>query len=174
MSEEDRLIQVGWAMCVARDIEGDALTRTDADKIIEQEAQADQGSLSQDIRRRFIELGRKDPRPYMERLKQSCLKLLELCQSQEEEKRLVEQMQSTLDDLALVLLVRRYGGRPKGKGKKIKPEDMEKIHVWMKGRKKGSKPTAAEFAKQLQMSRQTLHTLIKKIEAEEKENLICE
>ena len=62
-SEEDRLIRMGWALATGLD-------EATPDK-------TDLGTLSPDDRQRYLELGKKDPRPFMERLKQLCRKLLE-------------------------------------------------------------------------------------------------
>src|ERR1700677_808369 len=112
-SMEDRLVRTGLAMDLARDSLGDD-PRKLIELVEEQGVFADLGLLSQEARPRFALLGKQDPRPFIQRLKQLCSKLLERLQSQENEKRLVEKMQFTLSDLEVVLAVRRYGGRPKG------------------------------------------------------------
>src|SRR5437763_1505987 len=107
-SEEDRLVRLGMAMWFARDMKQETPTREEVEATLMNEgANAPPTALPPDFRRRFIELGKQDPRPFIERLKESSQKLLVLCHCQEEEKRVVERMQSTLSDLELVLAVKR-------------------------------------------------------------------
>jgi hypothetical protein len=166
-SEEDRLIRVGMAMWFARDMEGDVPKREDVEWAIELGSHYDVRSLPHDLRRHYVELGKQDPRPFMERIKQSCQKLLELCQSHEEEKRLLERMQSSLSDLELVLAMRRYGGRPKGTRSKVSADEIENIRKWKGGDRTwvgGS--SVADVAKELNVSRQTVYTILDEIKAE--------
>ena len=156
-------------MKLARDALEATLTREDAEYVIEQSDNLTLKRLSPEQRKRCLELGKKDPRPFIERLNQSCQNLLVLCQSQEEQKRLVEEMQSSLADLELVLAVRRYGGRPKGKGRKVTPDEIENIRKWKHAgdRTWVSGSSVADVAKKLNVSRQTVYTILDEIKAED-------
>ena len=166
-SEEDRLIRTGMAICFARDMKQEAPQREELEAILMDEgANAPPTTLPADLRHRFADLGRQDPRPFMERIKHSCHKLLPLCQTQEE-KRLVEQMMTTLADLELVLAVRRYGGRPRGTRHKVKPDQIEAIRRWKAGdRSLVHSSSVADVAKKLGLSRQTVYTILEGIRLE--------
>lgn len=166
-SQEDRLVRVGMAMWLTWDATEGTTTKEQLDWQIEHFPKVELESLSVKDRNRYLELGKKDPRPSIERLKESCHKLLELCKSHEEEKLLVKQMQSSLADLEVVLLVRRYGGRPKGTGKKVTPDIIENIRKWKAGdRTWVSGSSVKEVANKLNVSRQTVYTILEEIKAE--------
>lgn len=163
-SEEDRLIRTGMAMCFARDMKEDTPTREEVEATLMNEgANGRPSAFPPDTRRRFADLGRQDPRPFIERLKRSCRKLLEKVRSKEmhEEGRLVERIQTTLADLEMVLAVRRYGGRPKGTRKKVTPDEMKELRKWKAGdRSWVSSSSVADVAKKLNVSRQTVYTIL--------------
>jgi hypothetical protein len=171
-SEEDRLIRTGMAMWFARDMKEDTPTREEVEATLMNEgANANPSALPPDIRRSLADLGRQDPRPFVERLKRSCRKLLEKLRSKEmqEEVRLVERIQTTLADLELVLAVRRYGGRPKGSRKKVTPDEINELRKWKAGdRTWVSSSSVADVAKKLNVSRQTVYTILADLASEKR------
>ena len=171
-SEEDRLIRTGMAMCFARDMEGATPNRQAVEaSLVDEGANAPLTALPPDLCRRLADLGRQDPRPFIEELKQSCRKLLDQCRRKEmhEEGRLVEQIQTTLGDLELVLAVRRYGGRPKGTRKKVTPDEINELRKWKAGdRSWVSSSSVVDVAEKLKVSRQTIYTILEELRLEER------
>ena len=95
---------------------------------------------------------------------------MNLGQSQEE-KQVVERMQSSLSDLELVLAKRRYGGRPKGR--KVSQDDTENIRKWMAGDRTWERGSSAkDVAKRLKVSRQTVYTIQEELRLKEDEKLM--
>jgi DNA invertase Pin-like site-specific DNA recombinase len=77
----------------------------------------------------------------------------------------VGRMLSWLKALELVLAVRRYGGRPRGKRHKVTPEQVGTIRRWAAGdRSEIASDSVADVAKKLGLSRQTVYTILKEIE----------
>lgn len=170
-SEEDRLIRTGMAMWFARDMKEDTPTREEVEATLASDFKGVPTAFTPDIRRRFADLGRQDPRPFIERLKRSCRKLLKKLRSKEmqEEGRLVERIQTTLADLELVLAVRRYGGRPKGTRKKVTPDEINELRKWNAGdRTWVSSSSVADVAKKLNVSRQTVYTILADLTSEKR------
>ncbi len=75
-------------------------------------------------------------------------------------------MLADLQALELILAVRRYGGRPRGKRHKVTPEQVGTIQGWATGdRTEVASDSVADVAKKLRLSRQTVYTILKEIEA---------
>ena len=151
---DDPLVLTGFALEAARHLHGRLPTREEVDEL-RHELARQEDTLSVEDRRLYREIGKLDPRPVLERLKQAVTQL----QAKVDE-RLVGPVLSRLSELELVLALRRFGGRPRGARHKVTEEQVEAIRRWHEGRDRRSRPTVAEFATSLGLSRQTVYTVL--------------
>jgi hypothetical protein len=114
---------------------------------------------------RWLALGKLDPMLLLAQVKRVCLELLQQSAT-EQVKAVVERLLVPVADVELVLALRRYGGRPKGTRHKVTPAQIEAVRWWMRGRRRRRSPTVDDLAEKLGLSRQTIYTLMREIEAE--------
>ena len=92
--------------------------------------------------------------------------LLALCRMllQHEGEKVAEELLRHLQAIDVILALRRYGGRPKGKRHKAKTDKIEIIRRWMQGdRSEIASNSVSDAAKKLSLSRQTVYTIMKEI-----------
>lgn len=164
-TEWERLIRTGMAIELARSQEGRTPTREEIDSAREDVAHFKLADFSEEKLQRFLVLGKLDPMPLLAQVKRACRELFKGA-SGDKANFLVERLLVPVTDLELVLAMRRYGGRPKGARHRVTPTQIEAVRRWMQGRRRRRKPTVDDLADKLGLSRQTIYTLMKEIEAE--------
>lgn len=162
---EERLILTGKAMLLAQTMQGRLPTLEEVAHELAEMGPDDAKDLAE-IHPLFRDLGKQDPRPFADQLRQLCEQLRSRLKDRnmDEDEQLVGQMLSTLSHLELVLAVRRYGGRPRGKRHKVTPEQVGTIRRWEEGdRSEITSGSVADVAKKLALSRQTVYTILKEM-----------
>jgi len=164
-TEWERLIRTGMAIEFAWSQEGRTPTREEIESASKDVAHFKLAYFSEEKLQRLLALGKLDPMPLLVQMKRVCQELFQQSPG-EQAKVLFERLLMPMTDLELVLALRRYGGRPRGKRHKVTPHQIEAIRQWMKGRRRRRNPTVDDLADKLGLSRQTIYTLMKEIEAE--------
>ena len=164
-TEWERLIRTGMAIEWAWSQEGRTPTREEIDSARNDVAHFKLADFSEEKLQRLLALGKLDPMPLLEQVKTACRELFKGA-SGDKATVLFERLLMPITDLELVLALRRYGGRPRGTRHKVTAAQIEAIRRWMKGRRRRRKPTVDDLAEKLGLSRQTIYTLMKEIEAE--------
>jgi hypothetical protein len=150
---DDPLVLIGFAIEAARHLHRRCPTKGEVEALRKELAEQED-TLSDEDRRQYREIGLLDPQPVIQQMRRAVA---------EESP---DDLPGLLDRLELILALRRYGGRPKGKRQKITPAQVEAIRRWHEGRNRRSRPTAAEFAKEQGLSRQTIYTIIAELNKE--------
>lgn len=170
--EEDRLLRAGLALFVASNSLGRKPTAEELERAQEEYAPCDLAATPADLRPILLALGKQDPRLFVEMARSKAGTLLALCRmrSNVDGEKVAEQLLADLQALELVLALRRYGGRPKGKRHKVTHEQVGTIRRWAAGdRSEIASDSVAGVAKKLRLSRQTVYTILKEIEEDRPE-----
>lgn len=155
---DDPLVLTGFALEAARHLHGRLPTREEVEEL-RQELAGQEDTLSDEDRRLYREIGKLDPRPVLERLKQAVTQL-----QRKVGEGLVGPVLSAVAELELILALRRFGGRPREARHKVTEEQVEAIRKWYEGRRRRTRPTVSEFAKSLGLSRQTVYTVLAELQ----------
>jgi hypothetical protein len=164
-TERERLIRTGMAIEFAWSQEGRTPTKEEIESAREDVAHFKLADFPEVKVQRWLALGKLDPLPLLAQMKRACRELFEQS-SGDKAKVVVERLLLPVTDLELVLALRRYGGRPRGTRHKVTPAQIEAVRQWMQGRRRRRSPTVDGLALKLGLSRQTIYTLMKEIEAE--------
>ena len=163
--ERERLIRTGMAIELAWSQEGRTPTREEIESAKQDVTHFKLADFPEEKLQRWLALGRLDPMPLLAQVKKVCLELLQQSAT-EQRQAVVERLLVPLSDVELVLALRRYGGRPRGTRHKVTPAQIEAVRQWMQDRRRRRSPTVDDLADKLGLSRQTIYTLMKEIEAE--------
>lgn len=161
-------MRAGLALFLASNSLEKKPTAEEIERAQEQHASCDLAATPADLRPILLALGKKDPRLFVEMARSKAGTLLALCRmrSDTDGEKVAEQLLADLQALELVLAVRRYGGRPRGKRHKVTSEQVGTIRRWATGdRTEVASDSVADVAKKLRLSRQTVYTILKEIEA---------
>ena len=164
-TEWERLIRTGMALELAWSQEGRTPTREEIESAKQDVAHFKLADFPKEKLQRWLALGKLDPMPLLAQVKRACREIFGQS-SGEQAKAVVERLLVPVTDLELVLALRRYGGRPRGTRHKVTPAQIEAVRQWMQGRRRRRSPTVDDLAEKLGLSRQTIYTLMKEIEAE--------
>jgi hypothetical protein len=164
-SERERLIRIGMAMELAWSLEGRTPTKEEIESARDDVTHFKLADFSAEKLQRWLVLGNLDPMPLIAEMKKACRELLDQSTSGQVNT-LANRCLVLVADLELVLVLRRYGGRPKGTRHKVTPAQVEAVRRWMQGRRRRRSPTVDDLAEKLGLSRQTIYTLMKEIEAD--------
>lgn len=165
--ERERLIRTGMAIELAWSQEGRTPTREVIESANEDVAHFKLADFPEEKLQRWLALGKLDPMPLLAQVKRACLDLIQQSPT-EQVKVLVERFLVPLSDVELVLALRRYGGRPRGTRHKVTSAQIEAVRQWMKGRRRRRSPTVDDLAEKLGLSRQTIYTLMKEVEGQDR------
>ena len=163
-TERERLIRTGMAMELAWSQEGRTPTREEIESARQDVAHFNLTDFPEEKVQRWLALGKLDPMLLLAQVKRVCLELLQQSAT-EQVKAVVERLLVPVADVELVLALRR-GGRRKGARHKVTPAQVEAVRQWMRGRRRRRSPTVDDLAEKLGLSRQTIYTLMREIEAE--------
>lgn len=169
---DERLILTGKAMLLAQTMQERLPTLEEVAHELAEMGPDDAKGLAE-LHPLLRDLGRQDARPFTDHLRRLCEQLRSRLKDRnmDEEEQLVGQALGTLSHLELVLAVRRYGGRPKGKRHKVMPEQVGTIQRWAAGdRSEIASGSVTDVAKKLKLSRQTVYTILKEIETAKEKN----
>lgn len=164
-TERERLIRTGMAIEFAWSQVRRTPTKEEIESAKEDVAHFKLADFPEEKLQRWLGLGKLDPMPLLAQVKRACRELFEES-SGEQAKAVVERLLVPVSDLELVLALRRYGGRPRGTRHKVTPAQVEAVRQWMRGRRRRRSPTVDDLAEKLGLSRQTIYTLKREIEAE--------
>jgi DNA-binding transcriptional ArsR family regulator len=163
-TERERLIRNGMAIELAWSQEGRTPTREEIESARQDVAHFRLADFPEEKLQRLMALGKLDPMPLLAQVKRVCLELLQQSAT-EKRQAVVERLLVPLSDVELVLALRR-GGRRKGARHKVTPAQVEAVRRWLRGRRRRRSLTVDDLAEKLGLSRQTIYTLMKEIEAE--------